>query len=56
MTNFNNIDPALFVVTPETEGIDLNNANKLKLKIAKKPEYVRDEWLMPAEVEFLIIR
>ncbi|HEY9115075.1 MAG TPA: hypothetical protein VIN10_10250 [Bacteroidales bacterium] len=54
--DFNNIDPALFVVTPETEGIDLNSANKLKLKIAKKPVYVRDEWLMPAEVEFLIIK
>lgn len=54
--DFNNINPSLFIVTTETEGVDLNTVNKLKLKITKKPAYIRDEWLAPAEVEFLIIK
>jgi len=54
--DFNNINAGLFTVIPETEGIDLNTINKLKLKISKKPAYIRDEWLVPSEVEFLIIK
>lgn len=54
--DFNNINPNLFIVTTETEGIDLNSVNKLKLKITKKPAYIRDEWMAPSEVEFLIIK
>ena len=54
--DFNNVGPGLFVVTPETSGINLNTVNKLKLKIIKKPSYIRDEWMTPSEVEFLIIK
>jgi hypothetical protein len=54
--DFNNVSPNLFVIIPDTEGIDLNKVNKLKLKIIKKPAFVHDEWLAPSEVEFLIIK
>lgn len=54
--DFNNINPGLFSVIPETEGINLATVNKLKLKISKKPAFIRDEWLAPSEVEFLIIK
>jgi len=54
--DFNNIDPGLFVIKPVTEGININKVNKLKLQITKKPSYIRDEWLAPSEVEFLIIK
>lgn len=54
--DFNHVRSSLFAIQPVTASIDLNTVNKLKLDMTKKPSFIRDEWMTPTEVEFLIIK
>ena len=54
--DFNNIDPDQFRVMPEMRGIDLIDVDKLHLTLVDKPDFIRNEWIVPADVEFLIIK
>ncbi len=54
--DFSNIKASQFRVVPETDNIDLNEVKRLHLKLIEKPDFIRDEWIVPADVEFLIIK
>lgn len=54
--DFSNIQVNQFNVTPDTALVDLNTAKRLHLRLAQKPDFIRDEWISPADVEFLIIK
>jgi hypothetical protein len=54
--DFSNIQANQFKVVPETDLIELNKAKRLHLQLLQKPDYIRDEWIAPADVEFLIIK
>jgi hypothetical protein len=54
--DFNNIQAGQFRVVPELGGIQLQQVSRLQVSLAEKPDYIRNEWLVPAEVEFLIIK
>ncbi len=54
--DFNNISASQFQVIPETEGLDLTTADKIHLKLARKPDFTRNEWIVPTDVEFLILK
>ena len=54
--DFNNISASQFHVIPETEGLDLASSDKIHLKLVRKPEYTRNAWIVPTDVEFLVIK
>ncbi len=54
--DFSNIQPNQFKVIPEVGPTDINNAKRLHLILIEKPDFVRDEWITPTDVEFLIIK
>ncbi len=54
--DFSNIQPSQFKVIPETKNINLSEVKRLHLKLVEKPDFIRDEWIAPADVEFLIIK
>ena len=54
--DFSNIQLSQFKVIPDTNQININNAKRLHLILDKKPDFISDEWLAPADVEFLIIK
>ena len=54
--DFNLATANQFQIVPETEGLNIRTADKLQLKLAKKPDFIRNEWIVPTEVEFLIIK
>ncbi|RLD45873.1 MAG: hypothetical protein DRI88_08295, partial [Bacteroidetes bacterium] len=54
--DFSNIKAGQFRVVPETDNINLNEVKRLHLRLAEKPDFIRDEWIVPADVEFLIIK
>lgn len=54
--DFSNIQANQFKVVPETDLLDLNLAKRLHLRLVQKPDFIRDEWIAPADVEFLIIK
>lgn len=54
--DFNLAQPSQFHIVPVIEGIDFQTAEKLQLKLIRKPEFIRNEWIVPAEVEFLIVK
>ena len=54
--DFNNISASQFQVIPETEGLDLATAEKIHLKLVRKPDFTRNEWIVPTDVEFLILK
>lgn len=54
--DFNNISPSQFRVIPEVGGINLLKVDKLHLVLIKKPDFIRNEWITPTDVEFLIIK
>ena len=54
--DFSNIQPNQFKVVPEIEQTDINNAKRLHLILVEKPDFIRDEWITPTDVEFLIIK
>jgi len=54
--DFSNIQAKQFKIIPEIENIDLNEAKRLRLKIVEKPDFIRNEWIVPTDVEFLIIK
>jgi ankyrin repeat protein len=54
--DFNNISASQFQVIPETEGLDLSKADKIHLKLVRKPDFTRNEWITPTDVEFLITK
>jgi YbbR domain-containing protein len=54
--DFSNIQASQFKVVPETRNINLNEVKRLHLKLVEKPDFIRDEWISPADVEFLIIK
>ncbi|NOX86927.1 MAG: hypothetical protein GXO86_13350, partial [Chlorobi bacterium] len=54
--DFNNVQTNQFNVVPETEGVNLREVQELHLVIEKKPDFIRNVWLNPTDVEFLIIK
>ncbi|HDO28051.1 MAG TPA: hypothetical protein ENH02_08050 [Bacteroidetes bacterium] len=54
--DFNNVQPGQFKVVPETKGVNLHIVQELHLVLTKKPDFIRNEWITPANVEFLIIK
>ena len=54
--DFSNIQASQFKVVPETRNINLNEVKRLHLKLVEKPDFIKDEWIAPADVEFLIIK
>lgn len=54
--DFNNVRPSQFHVVPELEGLDILSADKVHLKLVRKPGFTRNEWIVPADVEYLIIK
>ena len=54
--DFSNINVSQFRVIPETKNVNLNEAKRLHLKLVEKPDFIRDEWIVPSDVEFLIIK
>ena len=54
--DYNNVQPNHFNVVPETAGIDLHKVQELHLFLEKKPDFIRNVWLNPTDVEFLIIK
>lgn len=54
--DFNLAEANQFHVVPVTEGVDLKTSDKLQLKLVRKPDFIRNEWIVPTEVEFLIIK
>ncbi len=54
--DFSNIQASQFKVVTETELVDLNKAKRLHLQLVQKPDFIRNEWISPADVEFLIIK
>ena len=54
--DFNLAEMSQFKIVPITEGIDIHTADKLQLKLVRKPDFIRNEWIVPTEVEFLIIK
>ncbi len=54
--DFNNIESGQFRVAPEIGGVSLHDVDKLHLTIEEKPDFIRNEWIVPADVEFLIIK
>jgi hypothetical protein len=54
--DFNLAEANQFHIVPETEGLDIKTADKLQLKLVRKPDFIRNAWIVPTEVEFLIIK
>jgi len=54
--DFSNIQPNQFKVVPEIAQTDLNSAKRLHLMLVEKPDFIRNEWITPTDVEFLIIK
>lgn len=54
--DFNLAEASQFLVVPETDGLNFQSADKLQLKLIRKPDFIRNEWIVPTEVEFLIIK
>jgi len=54
--DFSNVQPKQFRIVPEIENIDLSEAKRLHLKIVEKPDFIRNEWIVPSDVEFLILK
>lgn len=54
--DFNNVQSKQFHVVPELDGLDLKSADKVHLKLVRKPEFTRNEWVVPSDVEYLIIK
>lgn len=54
--DFSNVQANQFRIVPEIENIDLNEVKRLHLKIAEKPDFIRNEWIVPSDVEFLILK
>lgn len=54
--DFNLAEASQFQVIPETEGVDIQKAEKLQLKLVRKPDFIRNDWIVPTEAEFLIIK
>lgn len=54
--DFNLAEASQFHIVPVTKGIDIQTADKLQLKLVSKPDFIRNEWMVPTEVEFLIIK
>jgi hypothetical protein len=56
LKDFTLVQPGQFQVVPEIEGVDIQNTDRLHLKLLRRPEIVRNPWIVPADVEYLIIK
>jgi hypothetical protein len=54
--DFNNIQAGDFNVKPELADVDLREVDRLNLKLTAKPGFIRNEWIVPTSVEFLITK
>ena len=54
--DFNNVESNQFHVVPELDDVDILTADKVHLKLVRKPEFTRNEWIVPSDVEYLIIK
>ena len=54
--DYNSIHPNMFAIEPDIKGVNLNRAQKIQLKIIRKPDLVSQVRIEPQEVEFLIVK
>ncbi len=54
--DFNNIQAGEFNVKPVLDGVNLNEVDRLSLILTQKPSFIRNEWIVPASIEFLITK
>ncbi len=54
--DFNNVRSHQFIVQPVIGDLDIVHAEELPLKLIQQPDFVRNVRIVPAEVEFLIIK
>lgn len=54
--DFNNIQAGDFNVKPELKDVNLREAERLNLILTAKPDFIRNEWIVPTSVEFLITK
>ncbi|MCB2208422.1 MAG: hypothetical protein KQH67_08990 [Bacteroidetes bacterium] len=54
--DFSNIQSNQFKVIPDVGQTDLTSAKRLHLTLVEKPDFIRNEWITPTDVEFLIIK
>lgn len=54
--DFNKVRSHQFNIYPVINNMDILQANKLQLKLSKQPDFVRNVRIVPADVEFLIIK
>lgn len=54
--DFNVVRSHQFNIYPVINSMDALQANKLQLKLSKQPDFVRNVRIVPADVEFLIIK
>lgn len=54
--DFNNIQAGDFTVKPELKGVKLLEVDRLHLSLIQKPEFIRNERVVPTYVEFLITK
>lgn len=54
--DYNSVHEALFKVSPMLDQDQLKQSDKLRLQLTAKPDFVRNIRIVPAEVEFLIIK
>jgi hypothetical protein len=54
--DFTLVQPGQFHVVPEIEGVDIQNTDRLHLKLIRQPEIIRNPWIVPADIEYLIIK
>ncbi len=56
LKDYDKVKPSDFLIVPDVESVDLKKAQKLNLKIVKKPSFVRNVRVEPSQVEFIIIK
>jgi hypothetical protein len=54
LSKFKAIKTTDFKIVAITQGIDLNKANKLSLRLERYPSYIKNPTLSPSEVEFIL--
>lgn len=54
--DYNSVHETLFKVSPILDHTDIKRTDKLRLQLTTKPDFVRNIRIVPAEVEFLIIK
>ncbi len=54
--DYNSVHANMFEIVPDIEGVDLNSAGKISLKLVRKPKLISQVRMVPQEVEFLMVK